>query len=461
MSDSNACREFALEIVRRLQQAGYQALWAGGSVRDLILGQTPADYDVATGATPEQVMAVLPYRAITVGISFGVVRVRDPRHAGVEVEVATFRSDGAYVDGRRPESVMFGSPELDAARRDFTINGMFMDPLTGEVIDFVGGRADLKAGILRAIGDPAARLREDRLRSLRAIRLAARFQLRIEPATLAALRAIAGEVTGVSAERIAQELRRTLVHSSRVQAMNLAFETGLIAAILPPLVAMKGLFQGKPVQPEGDLWDHTMLVLDLLPSEPSFTLAFAALLHDAGKPAAKVLHRGRYAFHDHEQASARIAERLCHSLKISNAERGRITWLVAHHHDLREVRKLRESKLKRILANPGIEDLLALHEADSLASFGHSDDVEYCRRYLRSEPTGPINPPPLVNGNDLIRHGLVPSARFATLLEQLRDAQLDGAIHSKREALEWVDRQLAAETSLRPNASEPDSSNRG
>ena len=182
MSDRSPCRDFALEIVKRLRQAGYQALWAGGCVRDLMLGQTPADYDVATAATPEQVMAALPYRAITVGISFGVVRVRHPRRDGVEVEVATFRSDGAYVDGRRPESVVFGSPELDAARRDFTINGMFMDPLSGEVIDFVGGQADLKNHILRAIGDPVARLREDRLRSLRAIRLAARFQLQIEPA---------------------------------------------------------------------------------------------------------------------------------------------------------------------------------------------------------------------------------------------------------------------------------------
>ena len=461
MSNPSACREFALEIVGRLRQAGYQALWAGGSVRDLILGQTPADYDVATAATPEQVMAALPYRAITVGISFGVVRVRHPHREGVEVEVATFRSDGAYLDGRRPQSVVFSSPELDAARRDFTINGMFMDPLTGEVIDFVGGQADLKAGILRAIGDPAARLREDKLRSLRAIRLAARFHLQIEPATRAALRAMAGEVTGVSAERIAQELRRMLVHSSRVQAMNLALETGLVAAILPPLVSMKGLFQGKPMQPEGDLWDHTMLVLDLLPSDPSFTLAFAALLHDAGKPATKVLHRGRHAFDYHEQSGARIAGRMCQLLKLANAERERITWLVAHHQYLGEARKLRESKLKRILAEPGIIDLLALHEANALASFGHSEEVAYCRHYLESQPTGPINPPPLINGHDLVQHGLEPSARFATLLEQIRDAQLDGTIHSKRQALEWVDRQLAGDTTPRPTESEPDSRAKG
>jgi poly(A) polymerase len=439
MSEQSACREFALEIVKRLRQAGYQALWAGGCVRDLILGQTPADYDVATAATPEQVMAALPYRAITVGISFGVVRVRHSRLDGVEVEVATFRSDGAYVDGRRPESVVFGSPELDAARRDFTINGMFMDPLSGEVIDFVGGQADLNHHILRAIGDPVARLSEDRLRSLRAIRLAARFQLQIEPQTRAALRSMAGQITGVSVERIAHELRRMLVHSSRAQAMNLALETGLVAAILPPLVPMKGLFQGKPMQPEGDLWDHTMLVLELLPPDPSFTLAFAALLHDAGKPATRVLHRGRYAFHEHEQAGARIAERSCLWLKLSNAERERVTWLVAHHQYLGEARKLRESKLKRILAHPAIDELLALHEADALASFGQSEEVDYCRRYLELEPAGPINPPPLINGHDLLRHGLEPGAQFAILLEKIREAQLDGQIQTKPEALAWID----------------------
>ena len=370
MTDQSACRDFALEIVKRLRQAGYEALWAGGCVRDLILGQTPADYDVATAATPEQVMAALPYRAITVGISFGVVRVRHSRFEGVEVEVATFRSDGAYVDGRRPESVVFGSAELDAARRDFTINGMFMDPLSGEVIDFVGGQTDLKNHVLRAIGDPTARLSEDRLRSLRAIRLAARFQLQIEPATRTALRAMAGLITGVSVERIAQELRRMLVHPSRAKAMNLALETGLVAAILPSLVPMKGLFQGNPMQPEGDLWDHTMLVLELLPSDPSFTLAFAALLHDAGKPATKALSGNRYAFLHYEQASARIAERSCLWLKLSNAERERITWLAANHQYLGEARKLHQSKLKRILAHPGIDELLALHEADALASFG-------------------------------------------------------------------------------------------
>ncbi len=441
-TDSDASRDFALEIVRRLRRAGYQSLWAGGCVRDLILGEQPADYDVATDATPEQVMAVLPFPAVTVGVAFGVVRVRKPRQANVEVEVATFRSDGAYVDGRRPESVVFGSPELDAARRDFTINGMFLDPLSGDLIDYVGGRADLTNHVLRAIGDPVARFREDKLRMLRAVRLAPRFHLEIEPATRAALESMTADVKAVSPERIAQELRRILVHRTRAQAMNLALETGLLAVILPPLVMMKGLFQGKPMQPEGDLWDHTMLVLELLPPNPTFALAFAALLHDAGKPSTKAFHQGRYSFHYHEQTGARIAERLARALRLSNAERDRIRWLVANHQYLGEAKKLRESKLKRMLAEPGIEELLALHRADALASTGNTEHVKYCEYYLEEQPSGPINPPPLITGHDLVRHGLDPGPQFASLLEQVREAQLEGQIQSKRAALEWVDRKL-------------------
>jgi poly(A) polymerase len=437
-------REFATEVVRQLRQAGHQALWAGGCVRDLILGLTPSDYDVATDATPEQVMALLRYRTIPVGVSFGVVRVRSPLGQGDEVEVATFRSDGAYVDGRRPESVVFSSPRLDAERRDFTINGMFLDPFTGEVIDYVGGQADLKNRILRAIGDPEARFREDKLRLIRAVRFAARFDLAIEPATRAALRTMASQIAVVSAERIAQELRRMLVHESRAQAIDLAMETGLVAVVLPPLVPMKGIFQGKPMQPEGDLWDHTLLVLKLLPRDPSFTLAFAALLHDVGKPRTQSVHNGRMSFHYHEQVGRQIADDLCRRLKLSNAERERITWLVEYHQYLGEAKRLREAKLKRILAMPGIEELLALHRADALASFGECSQIDYCEYYLKAQPAGPINPPPLVTGHDLFRHGISPGPHLKTILDQIREAQLDRVINSKREALEWLDRRLAA-----------------
>jgi poly(A) polymerase len=439
MSDPEAQRDFAIEVVSRLRQAGFQALWAGGCVRDILLGLLPADYDVATDATPEQVMRTLPFRAITVGVSFGVVRVRQPRQPGIEVEVATFRSDLAYVDGRRPTSVVFSSPELDAARRDFTINGMFMDPESNQVIDYVGGLEDLRNQVLRAIGDPSARFHEDKLRLLRAVRFAARFNLAIETNTLQALKGMAREVVAVSPERIAQELRRMLTPDNRALAMNLALDVGLIAAVLPPLVEMRGVFQGKPVQPEGDLWDHTMLVLRLLPPRPSFALAFAALVHDVGKPFTRAHHNGRTSFHNHDQVGARIADRLCQRLRLSNAERERISWLVAYHQYLGEAKKLRESKLKRMLAQPGIQELLALHRADTLASTGDTEHIDYCEFYLETQPSGPINPPALLSGHDLVRHGLQPSARFASILEKIREAQLERHVQSKREALEWVD----------------------
>jgi poly(A) polymerase len=445
MSDAEARRRFAFEVVKALQRAGRTALWAGGCVRDLLLGQTPADYDVATDATPDQVMRILPYRSVTVGISFGVVRVLEPGHSGIEVEIATFRSDGAYVDGRRPESVVFSSPELDASRRDFTINGMFWDPVAERLIDYVGGREDLERRVLRAIGDPAARFREDKLRLLRAVRMAARFRLAIEPATESEVRAMSAEVVGVSAERIAQELRRMLVHPTRARAMELALDLGVLAPALPPAVRMRGLFQGKPMQPEGDLWDHTMLVLSLLPPGPSFPLALAALLHDIGKPLSRRYQNGRYTFHNHEQEGASIAEGVGRRLKLSNGERERVIWLVRFHQYLGEARRLRESKLKRMLAEPGIEELLDLHRADALATTGDTSQVDYCRDYLEHPPSGPINPPPLLTGHDLNRHGLKPGPQFAILLERVRELQLEGQIQSKREALEWVDRYLRSE----------------
>ena len=235
-----------------------------------------------------------------------------------------------------------------------------------------------------------------------------------------------------------------LVHPSRAEAVDRMLATGLAAAVLPPVVEMKGIFQGKPMQPEGDLWDHVLLVLELLPAEPSFGLAFAALLHDVGKPSTRMVRNGRFTFHNHEQRGRQIADRLCRRLRLSNAERERITWLVEYHQYLGEATQLRESKLKRILAMPGIDELLALHRADALASFGECRQVDYCEDYLRTQPAGPINPPPLVNGHDLARHGLLPGSQYKTLLDEIREAQLDGVVRSKREALEWLDRRLAS-----------------
>jgi poly(A) polymerase len=443
MTDPTARREFALEVVQRLREAGFQALWAGGCVRDLLLNLEPADYDVATDALPEQVLKLFP-RTYKVGISFGVVRVIGPRNAG-DIEVATFRTDLQYHDGRRPDAIQYSTPEADAARRDFTINGMFLDPLANQVIDYVGGQADLEARVLRAIGNPEERFTEDKLRLLRAVRFAARFGFAIEPRTCVALVKMAPQVEVVAPERIAQELRRMVVDSSRVRAMQLALETGLLATVLPPVAAMKGLFQGKPIQPQGDLWDHTMLVLENLPPEPSFPLAFAALLHDVGKPSTFAIHEGRYTFHNHEQEGARIAECLCRKLKISNSVRERIVWLVEYHQYLGEAMKLREAKLKRMLSQPGIEELLALHRADALASTGDTSQVDYCEYYLREQPSGPINPPTILTGHDLTRHGLAPGPQFKKILDAVREAQLERVVNSKREALEWVDRKMAAQ----------------
>ena len=398
-------RDFAASVVARLREAGHEAYWAGGCVRDLLLGLEPADYDVATDARPERVTALFR-RTIGVGASFGVIKVLGPRDAG-DVEVATFRSDGAYLDGRRPEAVTFSTAEFDASRRDFTINGMFFDPVENRVIDFVAGRADLDAKILRAIGDPSARFAEDKLRLLRAVRFASRFGLAIEPATRAAIGAMAPQVTAVSAERIGQELRRMLVHPSRSEAMAMARDVGLVAAVLPPLVAMLG-----------DRWPQTLRVLGRLPDAPSFPLAFAALVHEAGRE---------------------VALELATRLKLSNAERDRIAWLVQHQQALIEPDRLPRHRLKRLLASDGIADLLALHRAEAGATTGDASHVAYCERYLRDQPDGPIDPPPLLTGHDLARHGLRPGPRFAALLESVRDAQLDGTIGSKDEALMMVE----------------------
>ena len=438
----DAPREFAVDVVRRLREAGFQALWAGGCVRDIVLGMTPSDYDVATNARPEEVMRVFRRRTIPLGESFGVVRVHGSKGSGLEVEVATFRSDGAYIDGRRPESVVFSSPRLDAERRDFTINGMFYDPFTEDVIDYVGGQADLTAKVVRAIGDPSARFREDKLRLIRAIRFAARFGFRLDPTTREAVVTMADQLPIVAAERIAQELRKMLVHSSRASAMAMMMDTGLMAAVFAPVVAMLGLFQGKPVDPEGDLWDHVLLVLKLLPSDPSFSLTLAALLHDVGKPATSGIHQGRRSFHHHEQVGRDIADRLCRHLKLSNTERERVTWLVEYHQYLADAMRMRESKLKRILAHPGIHELLALHRADALALTGDTSQVDYCEDYLTLQPSGPINPPPLLTGHDLVRLGLNPGPGFATILEQVRKAQLERVIECKRDALEWVEAKI-------------------
>lgn len=435
-------REFAIDVVQKLRDAGHQALWAGGCVRDEVLGLQPQDYDVATEATPEQVQKLFR-RTVAVGVSFGVVEVLGPRAPDGEqlsVEVATFRSDGAYVDGRHPNSVVFSTPREDALRRDFTINGMFLDPLNGQVLDFVGGTEDLQKGILRAIGAARQRFQEDKLRMLRGVRIATRFSLTIEEETAAAIRAMADQIRVVSAERIADELRKLLLLPRRANGMRLFLELGLAAPILPELLPMRGLPQGPPAAPTGDLWDHVLKVLELLKPKPSFALALAALLHDVGKPRTVGRTPDRYTFYGHEHVGKRLTEEIADRLKLSNADKERAAWLVEMHQILCDARSMRTSKLKRLLAHPGIEELLELHRADAEASGRSTDHVDYCRHLLSEWSEADLNPSALVTGHDLMKLGLNPGPRFKEILDMVREAQLDGQLTSTKQALDFVRR---------------------
>ncbi len=416
-------RDFAREVVERLRGAGFVALWAGGCVRDLVLGHEPTDYDVATDATPEAVMKLFR-RTVPVGISFGVVRVLGPRDAG-EVEVATFRSDGRYVDGRRPESVQYGRPEEDASRRDFTINGMFLDPISGDVIDYVGGRADLDAGVVRAIGVARDRFLEDKLRLIRAVRFAARFGFRIEPSTFDAVVSLAPEVGVVAAERIAQELRKMVVDRSRAEAARLLAETGLLGEILPEVDSLR-------FADGGESWDLTLRTLTTLGDDPtpSFPLAFAILLMDVA--------RGEVG----ESAVGRV-QGIAERLRLSNAERERVTWLVGNQDALTDLeRAARASRRKRLLGEPGIEDLIRISEARCRAEGRSASAAEFARDYLTRLPEGPLNPPPLMGGRDLHALGVPQGPEFRVLLEAVREEQLNGTLLTRDDAIAWVTQQM-------------------
>ena len=402
-------RRFAAEVVRRLRQAGFEAYWAGGCVRDQLLGRTPKDYDVATNATPPQIRRLFGRRrTLAIGAAFGVITVIGPKRAG-QVEVTTFREDAAYSDGRHPDQVTFSSAEADASRRDFTINGLFYDPIEQGVIDFVGGQTDLARGIIRAIGEPRHRFAEDKLRMLRAVRFSATFGFPLEADTLAAIRQMVGQITVVSPERIAMEIRRMLVEPRRAEAVRLMLDTGLAAALLPEIVP------GDDTQRRR--LDCALAALERL-SEPGFPLALGTLLHELVDPAA--------------------ARRVCRRWRLSNQQTARVAWLVEHHAVLGTARSIRWSVLQPILIAEGIGDLLALHEA---ASPSGSDEVAYCRRLLE-QPRQQLDPPPLLSGDDLLAHGVPSGPQYRMLLRRVRDAQLDEEIHTKDEALALVDRLM-------------------
>ncbi len=437
-------REFALHVVRTLRDAGYEALWAGGCVRDELMGRPPKDYDVATDARPEDVQRLFS-RTVAVGMSFGVIKVLGPRLEDkiVDVEVATFRSDGDYSDGRRPDAVTFTSAREDALRRDFTINGMFFDPIDGKLIDYVGGQTDLEAKILRAIGDARRRFAEDKLRMLRAVRFATCFKFQMDGETEAAIRDMASEIRVVSAERIAEELRRLLLNPHRSYGMNLMFDSGLVAVLLPELLEMKDLPQGPPHAPTCDLWDHVMRALDELGPEPSFPLALATLLHDVGKRRTIGRTPDRYTFYSHEEVSRRLASEICHRLKLSNLERERVEWLVKRHQYLSDAKQMRASKLKPVLAHPGIRELLVLHRADAAASERTDEHVRYCEGLLSQWSADELNPAPLLTGHDLEELGVDKGPAYKQLLDAVREAQLDGTIQTKTQALDLVKRLRA------------------
>lgn len=430
-------REFALDVVRQLRQAGFEALWAGGCVRDLLMGTEPHDFDVATSARPEQVQHLFR-RALAIGAAFGVIEVIGPRIEGehLTVEVATFRADGNYSDERRPDSVTFSTAREDAQRRDFTINGMFFDPLDDRLIDYVGGQDDLRAKLLRAIGDPRERFSEDKLRLLRAVRFAARFEFALDPATADAVREMARRIAVVSAERIAEELRKILVNRHRERGLQLLDELNLVEPILPEVFAMHKVPQGLPGQETGDLWVHTLQVVAHLPEAVSFPLAMAALLHDVGKSRTFRRLPDRYTFHGHEHIGRDMARGICERLRLSNADRDRIEWLVEKHQYLADAPIMRPSRLKPVLAHPGIHDLLLLHRADALAS-GHSlDHVTFAEMKLRDwTARGELDPSALITGDDLKELGMKPGKIFKDILAAVREGQLDGTINSREQAI--------------------------
>jgi poly(A) polymerase len=418
------------EVIDRLKERGHQALLAGGCVRDLLLGREPKDYDVATGARPEQVIELFPNSRL-VGAHFGVVIVRSD---SAEVEVATFRSDHSYADGRRPVAVDFETdPRQDVARRDFTINGLLLDPRTNEVLDYVGGRDDLRAGIIRAIGDPEIRFGEDHLRMLRAVRFASRFGFSVEPATFAAIRKLHGKIAAISAERVRDELVRILTEGGARRGFELLDASGLLAYILPEVAAMKGVEQPPEFHPEGDVWVHTMMMLEGMRS-PTETLALAVLLHDVGKPPTfRVADRIR--FDEHAEVGARMAVGILTRLRFPNDVIRQVEALVANHLRFKDVTRMRDSKLKRFLRMDRFEEHLELHRLDCTMSHGLLDNYEFVKRKLEEVPAEVLKPKPLITGHDLIAAGYEPGPAFGRMLSVAEDAQLDGVIDTKEEGL--------------------------
>ena len=418
----------------RLHQAGHQAFFAGGAVRDRLLARPFSDLDIATSATPAQVTDLFP-NARTVGASFGVVLIN---LQGVELQIATFRSDHSYSDHRRPRLVTYETdPRRDVLRRDFTINGLLEDPLTGEILDYVNGRADLDARIIRAIGQPAARFAEDALRMLRAIRFAARLGFAIDPATLAAIRASAPTIQAISAERVRDELSLILTESGPLLGLTLLEATGLLPLILPEISAMQGVNQPPEYHPEGDVFTHTLLCLQTL-ENPSIELALAALLHDVAKPATFNDSSGRIRFNDHAELGARMASDILTRLRYPNAVIESVASLIANHMRFMEVERMGQAAFKRLLRLPRFDDQLELLRIDSLAALRPLTTYDLVRRRIAEIPPEHIRPPRLLTGDDLIALGYPPGPLVGDILHAIETAQLDGALSTPDAARQFV-----------------------
>lgn len=420
-------------IAERLVENGFHAYWVGGCVRNQLLGLPPEDIDIATNAKPDQIISLFK-KTLPVGVKYGVVIVI---LKGVQTEVATFRSDGEYIDHRHPLGVHFSSAEEDAKRRDFTINALFYDPIKDKIIDFVGGKEDLQKGIIRGIGNPSMRIREDALRMLRAVRFAARFNFEIEPNTKEAVKEHASLIQKISADRIRTELIKILCGPQPGDAVKMLYDFGLLRLILPEVAAMKGVPQPPEFHPEGDVFEHTCLTLNFL-KNPSPNLAMASLLHDIGKPPTfKVTDRIRFNLHN--KVGAEMAAAVCRRLNFSLKDQKIISSLVERHMDFLNIKDMRESKLKRFLSSDTIKEDLALHKADCLASHGDTSNVDFCSKKLKEfKKEQTLNPPLLLSGNDLIKLGYEPGPLFTKILNSVRDAQLENIISTKDESIKYI-----------------------
>lgn len=425
----------ARSIVERLRANGFEALYAGGCVRDTLLSLTPYDYDVATNARPDQVEALFP-RTVPVGAQFGVILVLE---GGAEIQVATFRGDGTYHDGRHPESIQFTDAKGDALRRDFTINGLFYDPIGNNVLDYVGGREDLKKRLVRAIGNPAERFAEDRLRLLRAIRFATTLEFKIDPPTWESVIKWAPGIHVVSAERIRDEIVKILLSPARLRGFDLLDESGLLREIIPEMEPMKGCDQPPEFHPEGDVFVHTRLMLSFLLPDASLPLILSVLFHDIGKPAARSIDEtGRIRFNGHEGISAEMTLRLLQRLRFSNDVIEAVIPAVRLHMSFKDVPNMRVATLKRMMARPTFSDELELHRVDCLASHGMLDNHSLLVAKREEFSHEPLIPPPLISGHDLIALGWKPGKRFAEVLQAVQNRQLEGTLTSREEAMDWI-----------------------